>query len=59
MVSPGEQDECQQMERRHQYWIHREFKYLGRDQIWMIWRRWTLLGRDVDRAVGIGGISLG
>ena len=41
MASPGKQEVCQRMERRHQDWRRGEFKELARERRRLIWGEWA------------------
>ena len=57
MASPGEKNVFQSTERRHQDWIHGEFRELAIERIRRILSGWALLGRDVYGSVILGEIS--
>ena len=53
----SEQDILHRTEKRHQDWRRGEFIEIDMEQRQQIWRRWALMGGEVDGIVGLGEIS--
>ena len=56
-VSPDNKNLCKRTERRNQDWSNGEFRDLARVQRHQIRRRWAVMGREQEGAVGLEEIS--
>ena len=53
----SEQDILHRTEKRHQDWRRGEFIEIDMEQRQQIWRRWALMGGEVDGTMGLGELS--